>query len=90
MKIKMNDILNKYEPSVIKNIDKENFMKIVSFLTEKKCDFIDELVEDYLDLFSFDYEEFVKKYNRLEETYKGNLLNEIKDDMNILEEFYME
>ena len=89
MKEKINEILNKYENNVIKNINKENFVKIITFLKQKRCDFIDEIIEDYLDLFSFEYDEFVYKYNELEKKYGNNLLNEIKDDMNILEEFYI-
>jgi len=88
-KINSDEILNKYEKDVIKNINKENFIKITKFLKKKQCDFIDEIIEDYLDLFSFEYVEFVDKYNKLEEKYGNNLLKEIKDDMNILEEFYM-
>jgi len=88
-KINSDEILNKYEKDVIKNINKENFIKITKFLKQKQCDFIDEIIEDYLDLFSFEYVEFVDKYNKLEEKYGNNLLKEIKDDMNILEEFYM-
>ena len=80
--------IDKYENSVTKNINKDNFMKIVSFLLSNDCDYIEELVEDYLDIFTFDYDEFVAKFNRLNSKYNHNLINEIKDDMNILEEFY--
>ena len=80
--------IDKYENSVTKNINKDNFMKIVSFLLFNGCDYIEELVEDYLDIFTFDYDEFVAKFNRLNSKYNHNLINEIKDDMNILEEFY--
>lgn len=88
-RINPEEILNKYEKDIIRNISKENFVKIIKFLQEKNCDFIDEIVEDYLDLFSFEYDEFVEKYNKLELKYGDSLLNEIKDDMNILEEFYI-
>ena len=80
--------IDKYENSVTQNINKDNFMKIVSFLLFNGCDYIEELVEDYLDIFTFDYDEFVAKFNRLNSKYNHNLINEIKDDMNILEEFY--
>ena len=79
---------NKYEKSVISNINKENVMKIVTFLSSEKCDYIEELLEDYLDLFTFDYNDFVIKYNELNLKYNNNLLSFVKDDMNILEEFY--
>ena len=80
--------LNKYENSVIKNIDKDNINKIISFLTSKGCDYVEELLEDYLDIFTFEYDEFVIKFNKLDDEYNHNLINEIRDDMNILEEFY--
>ena len=79
---------NKYEKSVISNINKENVMKIVTFLSSEKCDYIEELLEDYLDLFTFDYNDFVIKYNKLNLKYNNNLLSFVKNDMNILEEFY--
>ena len=79
---------SKFEKSVISNINKENVMKIVTFLSSEKCDYIEELLEDYLDLFTFDYNDFVNKYNKLNLKYNNNLLSFVKDDMNILEEFY--
>ena len=79
---------SKYESSVVNALNQQNMMKIVSFLSSKECDYIEQLLEDYLDLFTFDYNDFVFKYNKLNTKYNNNLINEIKDDMNILEEFY--
>ena len=84
----MENIYDKYETSVLKNIDMKNFDAIVEFLKGKNMDFIDELIIDYLDLFLIPYNEFVKKYNKLEEKYGENLVEKIGNDMNILEEFY--
>ena len=36
-----NDMLSKYEVSVLKNIDINNMKKIITFLETKDCDFID-------------------------------------------------
>lgn len=80
--------ITKYENSVINNLDRDNAKKIVSFLISENCDYIEQLLEDYLDIFVFEYEDFVKKYNELNKKYNNNLINEIRDDMNILEEFY--
>ena len=84
----MNIDLSKYENSVIENINEENINKIVSFLLHNGCDYIEELLEDYLDIFMFEYDEFVTKFNRLNEKYNHDLINIIRDDMNVLEEFY--
>lgn len=79
---------SKYEKSVIKNLDEENIMKIVSYLLSNNCDYIEELLEDYLDIFTFEYNEFITKFNDLNKKYNYNLINEIKENMNILEELY--
>ena len=80
--------MSKYEKSVIKNLDKDNVDKILSFLSLNGCDYIEELLENYLDIFAFEYNEFVIRFNKLNDKYNHNLINEIKDDMNILEELY--
>ena len=80
--------LSKYEKSITENIDKNNLKKIIEYLLSQKCDYIKELLEDYFDIFTFDYDEFIIKFNKLNDKYNNNLINEIKNDMNILEEFY--
>ena len=82
--------ISKYNKHIFNNMDDNNTRKIIDFLISKNCDYIEELLEDYLDLFTFDYNEFINKFNKLNEKYNNNLINEIKDDMNILEEFYNE
>ena len=80
--------ISKYENSVISNIDKKNITEISYFLSSNGCDYIEELLEDYLDIFTFNYDEFISIFNKLNKKYNSNLINEIKDNMNILEEFY--
>jgi len=80
--------LGKYENVVYDNLDEENIHKIISFLEEKNCSFIDQLLEEYLDIFTFQYDEFILKYNILNKKYNDNLIDAIIDNMNIIEEFY--
>ena len=47
-----------------------------------------KFISDYLDLFNFDYDEFTKKYIKLNEKYNKQFLNRASEDMNLLEEFY--
>ena len=84
----MNEILEKYSNSVIRNLDKENVSKILLFLEREKCEYIEDILEDYLDLFTFEYEIFVEKYNKLNEKYNNKFLELASADMNLLEEFY--
>ena len=80
--------INKYEDSIIKNLEEENMNKIISYLLENNSNYIDELLENYLDIFTIDYDIFINKYKELNEKYNYNLINEIENDTNILEEFY--
>lgn len=82
------EILTKFERSVIENLDKDNCNKIVAFLIKEQCDYIEDIMNDYLDLFNFEYNDFVKKYNILNEKYNGRFLIEAGEDMNLLEDFY--
>ena len=82
------EIKKKYAKSVIKNLNRENFYKIINFLESNNCDFIEDIVSDYLDLFNIEYVEFVKRYNKLNEKYSNNFLQKASKDMNLLEEFY--
>lgn len=84
----MSEIIEKYSKSVITNLNNENIFKIGNFLEKENCNFIEDILEEYLDIFTIDYEVFVKKYNELNKKYNNNLLNEISNDMNLLEKFF--
>ena len=86
--IDIDEIKKKFDKNVFKNLDKENFYKIAKFLLEEKCDFLEDIVSDYLDLFNFQYDDFLRKYNVLNNKYKGKFLEKASEDMNLLEEFY--
>lgn len=81
------NLIEKFEISILTKIEKKNFKKIITFLVEEKVDYIDELIENYLDLFIIDYDEFKMRFNKLKEYYGDNLVELISENMNILEEF---
>ncbi len=84
----LQNILNKYEDSVLRDIDKQNFENIVLFLESEGVEFLEDILENYLDLFLFSYEDFVSKFEKLNSKYQGELIPMINDDVNILEELY--
>ena len=83
-----NSYLIKYEKTVINNINRENFNRIIAFLLKEKCNYVEDIIEDYLDLFTLDYKEFIKRYEILNKKYEGKLIKKANEDMNILEEFW--
>ncbi len=82
------EIIEKFEKSTLRNINQENMFKIIKFLQFQNCDFLEDIIEDYLDLFTFEFDDFVSKYNKLNEKYNSKFLVEASLDMNKLEEFY--
>jgi len=84
----MQEIIEKYSNTTLSNLNNDNMLKIIKFLEQEKCDYIEDLLEDYLDLFTIEYEVFVDKYNKLNSRYDNNLLPLASEDMNILEEFF--
>jgi len=86
----MSNKIEKYSNAVINNLNKENILKIGNFLEKENCDYIEDILDEYLDIFTIEYELFVKKYNDLNKKYNNNLLNEISSDMNILEQFFLD
>ena len=88
IKNELEKIKENYEPQVYENLDLQNVQKIIDFLMSEKCDFIQDIFSDYLDLFLFDYNEFVAKYRNLNEQFNGEFLEKASEDMNLLEKFY--
>lgn len=84
------EIIDKYEMSVLKNIDKDNMIKIITFLQENKVIYIEDIIENYLDIFTIPYDEFIEKFSKLNKKYNNELVNMINDDVNVLEEIIYE
>lgn len=86
MSERVEEILDKYEPFVLKNIDTANMNRIIEYLIEEKVDYIDELLVDYLDLFLIESEKFKQRFQKLKIKYGDHVVELIKDDLNLLEE----
>ena len=82
------EILEKYSDSVLRNLNTDNMNHIIEFLKNNHCDYIEDIIEDYLDLCTIDYEVFIKKFKQLNHQYENKFLNLAKQDMNLLEQFY--
>lgn len=86
--MELNDILEKYSSSVIKNMDYDNTIKIIEYLLKENCNKIDAMLEDYLDIFTIEYNEFIKKIDKLNIKYNNRYLSLIEEDLNYLEELF--
>jgi hypothetical protein len=84
----INEILDKYTSSVLENINKENVTNIVDFLVHQGCDYCSDLLANYLDIFTFNIEDFKTKYDKLNKKYNNQFLILARKDTNLFEEFY--
>ncbi|HJJ17176.1 MAG TPA: hypothetical protein OIM63_03720 [Bacilli bacterium] len=82
------DIVSKYDSEVFAKLNKENMTKIIIFLQKENCDFIEDLLNDYIDLFIIEYDDFIRRYIILNEKYNYKYLELAAEDMNYLEEMY--
>ena len=82
------DIVSKYDSEVLDKLNKENMAKIIIFLQKENCDFIEDLLNDYIDLFIIEYDDFIRRYIILNEKYNYKYLELAAEDMNYLEEMY--
>lgn len=88
MELNMEEIINKYSKLLLKDINTENMKKIIEFLKEKNCTFIEDILTDYLDLFSIEYHIFCKKYEEINKRYDNNFLECANNNLDLLEEFF--
>jgi len=83
----MNDeFLNKYEFGILKGINPDNMANIIDFLINEGVDYIEEIIDNYLDLFLIESAEFKTKFNLLKEKYGSDLVAKISEDLSILED----
>ena len=82
------ELLENYNKETISNVDSDNLKKIINYLNENKCTYINSLLEEYFDLFTIDYEVFVNKYLELNKKYNNNFFAEAQNNMNLYEEFF--
>lgn len=80
--------IDKYTQTTLKNLNEYNMHKIIDFLQNEKCNYIEDIITDYLDLFTIDYDEFISKYVKINGKYNGNFLSLAAEDMNLFEEIF--
>ncbi len=84
----MEELLEKYSFSTLNNLNEKNVGRIIGFLITRGCNYIEDLLEDYLDIFTIDYEDFVDKFERINKRYNNEYLNLALENMNLWEELF--
>ena len=86
----MEEILDKYSIDCLKRYDRQIVIENLKILKDNNCDYLDDILEDYLDILLIDNSDFKKKFEIINKKYNGEFLMKANEDMNLLEEFYKE
>ena len=84
------DALNKFETSILKSLEKENMKKNLIFLKEQQVGYIEDILNEYIDLFLIDYKDFIKRIEKLNQKYEGQFWLKAKENASLLEELLYE
>ena len=83
--IKYNTLFDIYEIDYINSIDEDNFINIYNLFKKYNFYYIDDIIIDYLEIFTKDCEFVENKINKLKDILGDNYIYIIGNDLRYLE-----
>lgn len=80
------NIVDTFDEDIIKKVDIDNLFKIYKYLIDNGIYFARDLIVDYLDIFTLDYDEFVIKFEKLKNKLGSNYIEMLESDISKLED----
>lgn len=77
-----------FDEEVIKEIDPTNAYKIYKYLEDNGVYYAKDLYINHLDLFLSDYEDFVKRFERLKKEVGSDFVDKLGEDDSLIEIMY--
>ena len=81
-------IIYNYDINYLNTLNEDNFIKINNLFKEYNFYFIEDIILNYLEIFSFEYNKVLKGIISLKETLGDNFVNIIGNDMKYLDTLY--
>lgn len=81
-------IIYNYDINYLNTLNEDNFIKIYNLFKEYNFYFIEDIILNYLEIFSFEYNKVLKGIISLKETLGDNFVNIIGNDMKHLDTLY--
>lgn len=78
-------VMDRYTDSYLDSIPNDMFNKVYNYLKSKKVYFINDLIINYLDIFTLDVRTINEAFNILEGQYGKEYIYFIGDNLNFLE-----
>ena len=85
--IDMDELLANFDLELINSVDNVNITNIILFLETFNISCIDELITQYLDLFTLDYIDFKTRFSKLKAKYP-DIANALASNLDIFGELY--
>lgn len=83
-------LLDKYTNEYLDTIEYENFMKVYKYLKSKRVYFIEDLILNYLDIFTLDVKIIEEAFDALNLQYGDDYIYTIGDNLKILDDAIIE
>ena len=83
-------LLDKYTDEYLDTIDYDNFMKIYKYLKSKRVYFVEDLILNYLDIFTLDVKIIEEAFDALNLQYGDDYIYTIGDNLKILDDTIIE
>ncbi len=80
-----NMVVDNYDYSYLEGLDEDNFKEIYKLLKEYHFYYINDIILNYIEIFSLDKEEVEQKIKELKEKFGHNYVYLIGDDMRALD-----
>lgn len=79
-----------FDEEMISQIDSNNVSKIFVYLEDNGVYYAKDLFLSSLDLFLLDYEEFVKRFEKLKNKLGSNFVDRLGEDSSLIEYMYID
>ncbi len=80
-----NMVVENYDYNYLEGLDEDNFKEIYKLLKEYHFYYINDIILNYIEIFSLDKEEVEQKIKELKEKFGNNYVYLIGDDMRALD-----
>lgn len=86
-KDELKEVYEGYEESILENLDEKNIQSIINYL-EKNTTITKDILLYYLDLFTIDVNEFIRKFEKLKQLLGENYEILLENKIDYLERMY--
>lgn len=82
----LEELFNNYDINFLRSIDEHNFNEVYNIFKKYNFDYIEDIIENYLEIFTLDSKKVEDKIVALKNKLGDDFVNIIGDDMSYLEE----